>query len=157
MAILEANGKRTKKLSAPRLVEDSALQPGLENVQFRLGHCPLEAEKKPVVEMSRIVEPVLIEDQGIGERAHFKEPMPIGTVTREPAHLQAHHDPGMRQSHLGNQVLKSQSISRRCSGLAQIVIDHHDLLLAPPKLNRALPKGVLTLGALGIFHHLPKR
>jgi hypothetical protein len=60
--IQKTHGKRAQKLPATRLVEDSTLQPCLENVQFCFRHRSLEPQEEPIVKVSRIVEPVFAKD-----------------------------------------------------------------------------------------------
>jgi len=55
------------ELAAPCLVEDAAAQPCLDHMQFGFTHCSLETEQKPVVEACRIVDAVLVEDQGVSK------------------------------------------------------------------------------------------
>src|SRR5207249_5608574 len=67
--VAEADGQRRLELAAARLVEDAAPQPRPEDMQLRLTHRALEAEQEPVVEVRRIVDAILVEDEGVRERA----------------------------------------------------------------------------------------
>ena len=44
--------------------------------------------------MPRIVDPVFIENEGVGERADLEEAVPIGRVARQARDLESHDDPG---------------------------------------------------------------
>ena len=55
--------------SDPRHSGYTRIEAGPQGVQLGLAHRSLQAEHEPVVEGSRVVEPVRIADQGVGERA----------------------------------------------------------------------------------------
>ncbi|OWW01895.1 hypothetical protein ATY81_23385 [Rhizobium sp. R72] len=82
------------ELAAPCLVEDAAAQPCLDHMQFGFTHCSLETEQKPVVEACRIVDAVLVEDQGVSKGADLEQTLPVGIVARQTGDFQAHDDPG---------------------------------------------------------------
>jgi len=82
--------------SSPRrgLGELAAAQPRADEVQLGLCHRAVEAEQEPVVELARVIEPVLIADERAGHRADLQQPVPVGVVAGQPGDLQAQHDPG---------------------------------------------------------------
>jgi hypothetical protein len=53
----------------------------------------IQAQQQTIVEVRRIVESILIEDERVGERAQFQQTMPICGVARQARHFQAEHDP----------------------------------------------------------------
>src|SRR5436309_2079444 len=62
------------------------------DVELGLTHRALEAQQQPVVEVTGIVDAVLVEDERVGERADLEEPMPVGGAPREPRDFQAHDE-----------------------------------------------------------------
>jgi hypothetical protein len=114
----------------------------------------LEAERQPVVELAGMVEPVLVEDQGVGERADFQQPMPVGVVSGEPGYLQAEHDPGPAHADLCDQSLESFPVRGAGAGLALVGVDGDDLIGRPTQRDRALPQRVLPGRGLGVVQHL---
>ena len=64
------------RLAAAGLGQDPAAQPGPQEMPLSLGHLPLHAEKEPVVEAGRIIEPVLVEDEGVVVNADLQRPVP---------------------------------------------------------------------------------
>jgi hypothetical protein len=54
------------------------------HVQLGFAHGPLEAEQQAVVEVRGIVDAILVEDEGVGERADLQQPVPVGRVAGEP-------------------------------------------------------------------------
>ena len=64
--VFEAGGQNFPQFAAARLVEDAALQSGMQHVKFRLRQGPFHSEQEPIVEVTRIVQAVLVEDEGLG-------------------------------------------------------------------------------------------
>ena len=98
----------------------------------------VQAEQQPIIEVGGIVDAVLVEDEGIGQRADLQQPMPVGRVARQARHLQAHHDPGPPQAHLGDQVLEALARARGGARLPEIRIDDEDLIELPPERDGAM-------------------
>ena len=61
---------------------------------FSLADLPFHPEYQPVVEAARVVEAVLVADEGAGHGADFEELVPVGVVAGQPGAFQAEHDPG---------------------------------------------------------------
>src|SRR5208283_3547208 len=59
------DGKSPSELPPCGLVTDASFEPGADHVEFRLRHRSLQAEEQSVVEESRMVESVLIADEGV--------------------------------------------------------------------------------------------
>src|SRR6266568_9259142 len=72
------------QLATAGLGQDAADEAGTEHVQLGLAHGPLESEQQTVVELAGVVEAVLIQYQGVGQRADLEQPVPIRGVAREP-------------------------------------------------------------------------
>jgi hypothetical protein len=53
-----------------------------------LAHGALQPEQEAIIELSRIIDAILIQDQRIGQGAQLDEPMPVGRVARQPGNLQ---------------------------------------------------------------------
>src|SRR6185437_16124277 len=62
--------------------------------------------------------------------------MPVGGVAGQPGALQAEHDPGPAQRHLGDQLLEAFPVRGRCPGLALVDVDHGDLVRGPAERDR---------------------
>ena len=52
-------------------------------MQFRLAHRALEAEQQTVVEVRRVINTILIEDERVGEGADLEQAMPVAGVAGE--------------------------------------------------------------------------
>jgi hypothetical protein len=145
------------ELTPAGLVEGPAQQAGPQDVPLRLTHGALEAEEQPVVEVTRIVNAVLIEDERLGQRADFEKPVPVAGIPRQPGHLQAHHEADPAQPDLGDQPLEATALRGRGAGQPEILIDHHDLLRRPAERLGAALEVVLARGALAMILHRLER
>jgi hypothetical protein len=67
----ESYGQRHDQLAAAGLGDLPAAQPGLDEVELAFGHGPLEAQQHPAGEGARVVEAVLVADQGTGHGAQL--------------------------------------------------------------------------------------
>jgi hypothetical protein len=64
-------------------------------VQLGLAHGALQAEHQPVVELGRMVDPVRVRDQRVGQRGQVEQLVPVGVVAGQPGHLDPEHDPDL--------------------------------------------------------------
>ena len=149
--------QRHRELAAAGLGELPATQPGPDEVQLRFGHRAFQAEQQPVVEAGRVIEPVLVADQGVGEGADLQQPMPVGVVAGQPGDLEPQHDPGAAHADLGDEMLEAFAVSRRGTRLSLVAVDGHDLLDRPTQRDGPLPQRVLTGARFGVVEHLTQR
>ena len=122
-------------------------------MELRFAHGPLQPEQEPVVEVAGVVDPVLVQDERLGERADLQKPVPIGRVARQPRDLQAHDDARAPRADLRHPLLKAAAVALG-AGLAEIAVNHVNALGRPPERHGLLAQGVLARRALGILQHL---
>src|SRR6516225_4999520 len=104
--------------------------------------------------MARIVEPVFIEDECVGERADLEQPVPIRRIACQSRNLQSEHNAGSPQTHLRHQLLKSFAVHSCCGGLTEIIVDHDNLLHRPTQSYGTLAKIILSYRTLCVLEHL---
>ena len=90
------------QFTAANLGQLAAAQPGADEVQFGFTHGAFQPEQQPVVELARVIQAVLVADQGAGQRADLQQPVPVGVVAGQPGHFQAEHDPGPAHADVGD-------------------------------------------------------
>ena len=141
-----AAGQPQNQLAALRLGAAALEHAGLEDVDLRLAHGALQAEQQAIVVKTGIVDAVGIADQGVEERAHLQQLMPIPARARQARDLDAEHQADMAKANLGHQALEAGPVESRGGGTAEIVIDDHDLLGSPAELAGAIGQGILQAG-----------
>jgi hypothetical protein len=104
--------------------------------------------------VGRIVEAILVGQQGIKDRANFQELMPILVGACQATGLQTEDNPDLVQSHLRQQRLKARSIRRTGSAMSLVFIDQQDTRGRPTQLDRSFSQGVLALGGLAVIENL---
>ena len=110
--------------SSPRLaLLNPALQSRPQDVEFGFTHCPFQTEQQPVIEVSRIIDPVFVKNQRVGEGADLEQPMPVHRVSCQPGDLETEYDAGPSEADLRDQALKTLTVGGGSSGLAEVGID----------------------------------
>ena len=77
LVINKTDRQRHFQFAALSLVEDTAHQACLKNVQLSFAHRPFETEQKPIIVVTGIIEAVFVQDQRVSQSADFKQPMPV--------------------------------------------------------------------------------
>lgn len=153
----QAHGRPHLELAAARLIELTAAHASLEEVQLRLAHSALEPEEQSIVEAGRVVDAVLIEDEGAGQGTQFKKPVPVGGVAGQARDLQPHDDAGLGERYFADQFLEAVAGNGAGSRFAQIAVDNVDPFGRPTGGNGAIPQPILSLRALAVLGDLSKR
>ena len=127
--------RMVQQFSPPGLVQSSLVQPSLQNVQFGFAHGSFQSQEQAVVVVRRIVQTILIGQQGAKQRTHLQQLMPVFAGAGQAAHLDAQHQPHVIQTHLGQQSLKSLPPFNPLGTLPLIFVDNQDSLLRPAPCN----------------------
>jgi hypothetical protein len=90
-----------EELTALGLVQSASLQSYSHSYMFAFDDCTLQSEQEPVVAVLRVVDTILIREDGPEEGAHFQEVIPISVIAGDAAHLDAEDEADMLRCHLG--------------------------------------------------------
>ncbi len=153
----QANRQRHPERASTRLIQDTASEPRPQHVQLGVGHGALEPEQEPVVEVARIIDTVLVEDQRVGQRADLQQPVPVAGVSGQARDLEAEHDADAAHADLAHQRLEALAVGARGGRLALVRVDHLDPFEGPAQRHGPLAQSILAPGALGILEDLPHR
>ena len=152
VGVVDQSGRQWRpQLAAAGLVQLPAVEPDPQEVQLGLAHRAAHAQDQPVVELVRVVQAVLVEDQGVGQGADLQQAVPVRRVAGQPRHLQAEHDPDLPQADVGHQPLEAGAAGGLGARLAQVVVDDHDLVGVPAQGDRLVLEAVLPPRALGVL------
>jgi len=136
------------------LVQLAAQQAAAQPVPLGCAHRPLEAQQQAVIGLAGVIDPLFINDERVGQRAHFEQSIPITRGAGQPGDLQTEDGACMPQADLGNEGLEAIASSSGGTGVPLIVVDDGEGLLRPPQVAGALREIVLPRGAGGVFAHL---
>ena len=146
-----AGGWRVDELALLRLVQNAALQAQAHGVALGVAHGALHAQYQPVVEVVGVVDPIVINDERVGQRAEVQQPVPVGRRARQARDLQRQDGPHLAQTDLGGQPLEALALDGTGTALTQVLIDDLYLGGVPAELLGQLYQGVLALGRLPVL------
>ena len=104
----------------------------------------------------RVVDPVRVGDQRVGQRAQIEQPVPIGVAPRQPRDLDPDHDPDPAQTDLSDQPLEAVAAVNALARPA-LILGHDHLRCRPAERDRPLDQLVLALPALAVALDLRHR
>ena len=145
------------ELTAPCLVANPAVQAADDVEQLDLAELALEPEQDAVIELAGIVDTGLVQDQRVGVRGQLEQSVPVGVVAGQARDLQAQHHAHLAHRHGRYQQAEAIAVASGCARLAEIVVNHTDLIGTPAKANGPVLQCVLAPRALGVLLHLAQR
>src|SRR5712692_5245845 len=83
----------------------------------------IQPEQEPVVEVCRIIDSILIENERASQRTQLEQPVPVGGVPSQTRNLQPHHQTCLAESNLADKLLKTVPSSRLRARFAKIAIE----------------------------------
>src|SRR5690242_595088 len=92
---------------------------------------------------SGIIDAFFVDDERVGERADFQQPVPIAARARQTRDLQAEHSSNVPQPHFGYQPLKAIAANDRCARACLILVHHMDTGGRPSQLPSPLDEIIL--------------
>ena len=104
--INQTDGRPHLKLATSSFVDHSASHSRLEEMKFRFGHSPFQAEQEPVIKVRRVIDSILVENERAGQRTQLDQPVPVGGVPSQARDLQSHHQACLAEGNLTDQLLK---------------------------------------------------
>ena len=141
-------------LPAADLVEQPLPHPATEEVKLGLGHDPGQPEQEPVVVVGRVIQPVLIRQEGAEQGTQFQQLMPVLAGSGQPAHLQAEDQPDVVQTDLREQPLEAEPVLGRGPALALILVDDENAFGRPTEFDGPVDQSVLAVGGFPVLGDL---
>lgn len=114
---IDAQAHGEAKASGPvlRLFQLAADQTAGKPMKFGFTHGPPKSQQQALVVLPGIVNPILVNDEGIGEGADLNQPIPITARPRQTGGFQTDHGPRASQPYFGNEMLKARAADGRGS------------------------------------------
>src|SRR5438270_4518297 len=149
-----ANRDRRVQIAARCFQAQRLLRTLLENRQLELAEGSFQAKQQPVVDQSRIVDAVLVDDQAVHEGTEFQERVPIAPVACQPRRLDRQHGAGLAGADRREQTLEAGT-ELTTARPTEIIVDDNDVL--PAERARSRHQGVLPTSALRVVEQLIRR
>jgi len=132
------------------LMEFGALEPQAQGMQFGMAPGALEAQEDAVVEIVGIIDPIMIDDEGIRQGTESEQPVPIGLGAREAGGLQGEHRTDLSQADRGHEPVEVAPALGGGAALAEVLIQAHDLAAIPAQFHGPVRQGILPFGTLAM-------
>lgn len=152
-----SQGDGQEQLAALGLVTTAAEQAIAHRDQFIFAHRAFHTKEEAIVAVQGIVDTVLIAQDSIENGTHVNELMPILVGSREPAELDAQHDPDVVQADFGHQPLEARPTDSRPGAAGLILVDDHHTLGRPAEPLCELRQGILPFAGFAVLDHLLRR
>jgi hypothetical protein len=123
-------------------------------MQLQLPHRALEPQDQPVVGVVRVVDAVLVGQQGAEEAADLQQVVTVLARAGQAADLQAEDQADVPEGDLGQQPLEAGAGDRRLTALALILVDDQDPLGRPAQADGVVGQRVLAVGRLAVVADL---
>ena len=146
-----ARGHTENQRAAARLLMQRLLRALAEQRQLKLAHRPLHAEQQPIIGMARIVNSVLVDDDGADQSTELDQRMPVAAVAGETRGLDRKHRADTAVADGGQQSLEAWT-GDAATRSSEIVVD--DLDSRPAELLGAIGKPILPPLTFKIVHEL---
>ena len=126
------------QIAARRLQPQRRARTLAENRQFEFAECSFHAEQQPVVDLARIIDPILVDDQAVHKGAEFQQRVPVATVAGQARRLDRQHRTSATGTDRRDETFKAGS-QLTAPRPAEIIVDNNDVLPAerarPASLN----------------------
>ena len=123
-------------------------------MQLGLAHDPLETQEQTVVEVGRVVQPIVVAQQRAEQaaRAHHGDPVRVGAS--QATGVLAQKDADMIETEFGEDVLEAVAALDRLSGASLVRVDDLDAIAGPAERDGHVGQGILARGRLLVLGHL---
>ena len=141
-----ADRRVVEQLAAAGLVQPPLVHPGAEEVQLGLAHDALETQEETVVEVGRVVEPIVVAQEGAEQAAGAHQGDPVGVGAGQAAGVLAQKDADMIESEFREDVLEAVATLDRLPGAPLVGIDDLDAIPRPAQRDGHIGQGILAHG-----------
>jgi hypothetical protein len=123
-----------------------------EETQFIFGHRALQPKQQPVVDQARVVDSVVVDEEGGHEGAEIDQVMPVAAVACQARRLETEDRPDRAGAYASDEALESWPCHQSRPRPPEILVDRLDV--REPQGPRRLCQRVLAPLALKVIAHL---
>src|SRR5262249_5647001 len=102
-------------------------RPLTHEAQLIFGHGALHPEDYPVIELARIIDAIIINEQRLRQRTQINQMMPVPIVTGQPGRFQGEDGSDTPCTHGCQQLAKARALVASGPTPAHILINHDDV------------------------------
>src|SRR6266478_1182892 len=153
----ETNRQPATQFAASRFIADTAVESGTNDMEFSLGHGPLQSEDQAIVKKCWVIDTIIVSDESVGDATQLQQAIPVGIVAYQTRDFQTEDDAHVSQGHFTGHASKPGTFVGAGAGEPKVFINDDHLLLAPAELTGFVGQGVLAGGGFAIVHNLRRR
>src|SRR5262245_15194205 len=105
----------------------------MQPMEFGFAHRAAKPQEQPIIILARVIDPILVNDESIGEGTDLNEAIPITTRTGQAGGFQTDHRACPSKPHFGNEMLKAGPPDGRSARLALVLVDDDNQMFWPPQ------------------------
>src|SRR3954466_629603 len=143
----QAGGWAGAELAGSGLLQLAPQEPRSDPVQLGGAHRPFDPQEQAVVVLSRIIDAILVDDEGVGQATDLDEAVPVAAGTSQSRGFEAQDGTDATEPDLGHQVLEAVATEYGGAGVTLVLVDDVDVSLGPSELLGASRQVVLACGA----------
>src|SRR5262249_19032473 len=123
-----------------------------EQAQLEFSQTPLQAQQKSVIEQTRVVDALLVDEQGPGQGTQIDQVLPVPLVTGQARSFQGADGADLSLADGGEQAAEAWALLSAAPRAAEILIEDDDR--GEAELAGAFGEGVPTLLSFAVITHL---
>jgi hypothetical protein len=127
-----------------RFFARAADQPAVHPVPFCFAHGAAEPSEHPIIILSRIIDPLFIDHQGVSQGPDLKQPIPVTAGASQARRFSTPHRSGSPQADCGDARLTALSPSARGARTTLVLVHDDDQRLRPSQSVGALSALILA-------------
>src|SRR5215470_14104934 len=140
-----------KQRTATRFLLQCFLRTLTKERQLKLAHGAFHTEQQAIIGVPRIIDSVLVYDDGPDKSTELNQRVPVAAVTSQPRHFDREYRTDAAFADRGQQALEARPIDASARA-AEVIVD--DLDYSPAELPGTIGEPVLTPAALQIVQQL---
>jgi len=143
--------RSAQPLASPGSLKTPMLHALLDLVQFDTSDESFDGQHESIVEVLRMIHPVLVGDQGIKQGADSNQVTDSFVFASKPIDLEASYEPDMIKRHFGDQPCVILSPDGGGSRLAEVSVEDENAVFWPPPVLDTFAETELCRDAFGVL------
>jgi hypothetical protein len=129
----------------------------VEPVQFCCAHGASESSEPPIIIRPRIIDPIFVDHQGIGQGTDLHEALPVAARTGQAGRFETPDGSRPTQADFGDERLKAVATGAGGPGTALVLVKDDHEMRRPSQVLGALSALILSCRTGRVVADLPQR